>query len=188
MKTTLFLLVQFALSAMLMWSCFCRLVKTDADTHREIRWAIAFEGLAAGLVLGAPFLPLLMHEAKWRAWTTPGWVWLTLLLAVTLVQIVTARYWQSGKAPEAFQVPKLPVPAGSAFAALLLVVGMVAMTQDAFAQEPQQPIPFAVMKPGDGAMCAAPEGCVAMPRAVFDQILEIQRQDAAKACKTRGTV
>lgn len=109
---SLFLVMQLLLALVLAYTCFCRIVKTDADTVREVRWAILFEGVAAGMVLGAPFMPMLMpREIHWPAWSTPPWIWLTLLLAVTLVQITTARFWENGKAPAQFQAARwLEVP------------------------------------------------------------------------------
>lgn len=91
------LLPQSAFAMALGWSCFCRLVRTDDRTIREIRLAIWFEGVAAGLVLLAPVMPLLdpVHFT-WTAWSTPSWVWLVLLVAATLVQVATAHHWRDG--------------------------------------------------------------------------------------------
>lgn len=96
-------IVQMVLALSLAVSCFCRLVRTDAETIREIRLGIWFEGVAAGLVAGAPILPWLMPDvAKWEPGMTPRWIWLTLLVAATSVQIVTARHWKHA-VPGAFQ-------------------------------------------------------------------------------------
>lgn len=98
------LLVQLAFGLALAYSCFCRLVKTDAETIREIRWAICFEGAAGLLVFGAPFMPMLVPELSgaWRPLTTPLWVWLSVLVACTLVQVATARFLHTGP-PADFQ-------------------------------------------------------------------------------------
>lgn len=97
MLSILFLMLQAAFAAALAWSCFCRLVKTDSRTVREILLAIWFEGLAAGFVMLAPVMPLLWPaHCHWPAWSTPTWIWLLLLLAAGLVQIATARYWRDG--------------------------------------------------------------------------------------------
>lgn len=94
---TYLLILQTGYAAALAWTCFCRLVRTDDQTIREIRLAIWFEGVAALLVLLAPVLPILDPQtAKWQAWTTPIWVWLALLSSATLVQIATAKYWMDG--------------------------------------------------------------------------------------------
>lgn len=94
--------IQMVLAACLACSCFCRLVRTDCETIREIRMAIWFEAMAAGLVMGAPVIPWLVPEITWHPGTTPRWVWLVLLVSATAVQIVTARYWKSG-VPSVFQ-------------------------------------------------------------------------------------
>lgn len=88
------IVLQMVLAAGLFYSCFCRMVRTDDDTIREIRLAIWFEAVAAGLVFGAPFLPLLVNQLDWPAGSTPEWVWVILLLATTLMQFVTSRYWR----------------------------------------------------------------------------------------------
>lgn len=167
MKIQLLLIVQLVLAAMLMWTCFCRSVKTDRDTHREVRWAILFEGIAAGLVFGAPLMPVLMPPVNgnwspdWPAWTTPVGVWLVLLGAVTLVQIVTAKYWAQGQAPIQFQRSPRERTGGVVFAALLLVVGLASLPL-AHAQGARQAeaVPIGEVPYGMAARCGAPEGCV----------------------------
>ena len=94
--TTSLVILQMLLAAALAHSCFCRLVRTDSETIREVRLAIWFEAMAAGLVLGAPVMPLMLPDADWDAGTTPTWIWMVLLLAAALVQIVTSRYWRGG--------------------------------------------------------------------------------------------
>ncbi|MDO9235961.1 MAG: hypothetical protein Q7U28_08015 [Aquabacterium sp.] len=101
--STFLLLLQAFFALALGWSCFCRMVRTDEHTVREIRLAIWFEGVASGLVLLAPWMPILWPDSfSWRALTTPTWVWLCLLLAAALVQIATARHWRHG-VPADFQ-------------------------------------------------------------------------------------
>lgn len=105
---TLLVAAQMAFAAGLAWSCFCRLVRTDARTEREIRWAIWLQGVAAGLVLGAPILPLLVPELlghghfKWQPWSTPVWVYVVLLISAALMQWTTAKFWRDGP-PASFQ-------------------------------------------------------------------------------------
>ena len=97
------LLVQVMLAIALASTCACRLVKMDSKTIREIRWAFWFETIAALLVLGAPAMPVLWHQyCRWAPGTTPLAIWLLLLLAAVLVQVVTARYWHAG-VPRQFQ-------------------------------------------------------------------------------------
>jgi len=99
---TVLVLLQMVMALGLAYSCFCRLVRTDAETVREVRLAIWFEALAAGLVAGAPIVPLLVPEITWSPGTTPRWIWLVLLVAATFVQLVTSRYWRGG-IPRDFQ-------------------------------------------------------------------------------------
>ncbi|MCY1167119.1 hypothetical protein D9M73_70760 [compost metagenome] len=99
---TVMVLLQMVVALCLAYSCFCRLVRTDAETIREVRLAIWFQAMAAGLVAGAPILPLLVPEITWRAGTTPRWIWLVLLVAATFVQVVASRYWRNGM-PRDFQ-------------------------------------------------------------------------------------
>lgn len=99
---TAMVILQMAVASCLAYSCFCRLVRTDADTIREVRLAIWFQAMAAGLVAGAPILPLLVPEITWRPGTTPRWIWLVLLVAGTLVQVVASRYWRK-QVPRDFQ-------------------------------------------------------------------------------------
>lgn len=101
--TELFIVLQVALAGLLAWTCFCRLVKTSARTLREIRWSIWFLGIASGLVLGAPVLPLLDDAFTWPALTTPLGLWLLLLLAMVLVQVATSRHWRA-RVPRDFEL------------------------------------------------------------------------------------
>ncbi len=93
------MVVQVALASLLAWTCFCRLALTSARTLREIRWSIWFLGTVAGLVLGAPLLPLLDAAFTWPPGTTPAAIWLLLLLAIVMVQVSTSRHWRHGTPP-----------------------------------------------------------------------------------------
>lgn len=98
------LILQLVLGAVLMWCSFCRLVKTDNDTHREVRWAFIFELVASGLVFGAPVMPMLMpDEVSWASGETPYWVWIALLASFAFIQLTTAVHWATGKVPQLFQ-------------------------------------------------------------------------------------
>jgi hypothetical protein len=99
--TYLIFIFQASCAAALAYSCFCRIVRTDAETHREIRLAIWFQGVAAGFVGGAPILPILNPLIYWKPWTTPWFAWAVLLLSATLMQLVTAKYWRDG-VPKSF--------------------------------------------------------------------------------------
>lgn len=102
------LTAQFAFAAMLVWACFCRMVKTNDRTEREVRWSIWMLCVAGMLVFAAPLLPLLVPElagrgaGRWRAWSTPHWVWLVLLIGATAVHLAASKYWRYG-VPEDFQ-------------------------------------------------------------------------------------
>lgn len=186
MRFQVLLIVQLVLAAMLVWTCFCRAVKTCADTHREVRWAILLEGLAGGLVFGAPLMPVVMQPSErywsptWAEWSTPWEVWLVLLFAVTLVQVVTAKYWAAGQAPVQFQRSPAERSGGVVFAGMLLMVGLVSLAPAARAQDQREAItvPIATIEQGQVVRCAAPEGCVIFTRMAL--ALELARfADAA---------
>lgn len=99
---TVLVLGQMVFAAALFYACFCRLVRVDIETHREIRLAFWFLGVAALLVMGAPVLPMLVPEIPWKPWTTPTWIWLELLVAAAVTQLSTSKYWNDG-VPKAFQ-------------------------------------------------------------------------------------
>lgn len=70
----------------LAYTCFCRLVKTNAHTFRVIRWAFASTASAALAVVYALA-------------TSPGHVLpaiAVLLLCFAWVQVSTARHWRDG--------------------------------------------------------------------------------------------
>lgn len=163
------LLVQLAVAAVLLWTCLCRITRTDENTFREIRWAFVFEGFAAGLLLGAPFLPLLdPHRYRWEAGTTPWPVWLVLLVAAAAVQVSTAKHWREHGCPVEFQ--RGGRPTGLALAAVLLVIGsLTAAPRMALAQASGEPPAVAamVMQPGQAVRCAAAEGCVIFTHAAL---------------------
>lgn len=104
---TILIALQMFFGAALAWSCFCRLVRVDIETVREIRLSIWFLGVVSGLVLGAPVLPLMVEEIAWSPWHTPNWVWLMLLFGTTFKQMSTSRYWWDG-VPDTFKIyPKI---------------------------------------------------------------------------------
>jgi len=85
------LILHELLCAVLLWTCFCRATRTNAQTRRPILLAFYLMSISA---LWATFAPLI-------GWT-PDSVSLLLLAAITLVQTVTARFWQQSP-PAAFQ-------------------------------------------------------------------------------------
>ena len=80
------LLLHECLCAALLYSCFCRAVKTDASTQIEV--LVSFYCLSVTAIF-ATFAPLLMG---WE----PDAVSLCLLASITLIQSVTARHWRGG--------------------------------------------------------------------------------------------
>jgi hypothetical protein len=94
MSAVLLLVVHELLCAVLLYSCFCRATRTNSDTALPILvsfWLLSVSALFATL---APIM------IDWQ----PDAVSLLLLASVTLVQTVTARYWQQSP-PFAFQRP-----------------------------------------------------------------------------------
>jgi hypothetical protein len=198
------LVVQLVLAVALMWSCFCRLVKTDEDTYPEVRWAILFEFAAAGIVLGAPFMPLLMPaDAPWPAWSTPRWAWVVLLASITVMQIVTSAYWDHNAPPERFQMAKpLHVkPAGFrstaggpglaliALAAGALLAGPMLLARPAQAQAKSDAgddvRQVHVLQNGEAALCSFKDGCVAMTAGAFKALMVMANE--ARDCRARSS-
>ena len=93
------LITHEALCMALLYSCFCRAVKTNQDTKLPI--LLTFYVLSCTAVF-VTFAPLVL------AWQ-PDAVSLSLLAAITLVQTVTAQHWRYGP-PEHFQQPELDTP------------------------------------------------------------------------------
>lgn len=92
MTATLLMVVHELLCAVLLYSCFCRATRTNAQTALPILvsfWLLSVSALFATLA------PLLID---WQ----PDAVSLLLLASISLVQTVTARYWQQSP-PLAFQ-------------------------------------------------------------------------------------
>ena len=81
------------LCGVLLWSCFCRATRTNAQTSLPILLSFWLLSVSA---LFATFAPLLI---SWE----PDPVSLLLLASIALVQTVTARYWQQSP-PTAFQL------------------------------------------------------------------------------------
>lgn len=81
-----------ALCAVLLYSCFYRATRTNPETLLAIRLSFYLLSVSA---LVATFAPLIMG---WE----PDAVSLLLLASITLVQTVTARFWQQSP-PRAFQ-------------------------------------------------------------------------------------
>lgn len=100
---TLKLMLHSALCIVLMWGCFCRLARTDANTRESVRMAFWALFIAALVAFNAPW--------AWKLWDVKRyiiqWTDLALLAAMTLVQVVTAHHWHAG-APLAFRLTPQP--------------------------------------------------------------------------------
>lgn len=79
--------IHVVLSLALLYSQFCRSVKTDCNTHAGI--LAAFYLLTAAAVLSL-FAPLVLPG--WR----PSLDTVALLVAITVVQAATSKFWRSG--------------------------------------------------------------------------------------------
>ena len=80
-------LIYVVLSLVLLYSQFCRSVKTDCNTHAGI--LAAFYLLTAAAVLSL-FAPLVLPD--WR----PSPDTIAILFAITVVQAATSKFWRSG--------------------------------------------------------------------------------------------
>jgi hypothetical protein len=182
MKAQIFLVVQLAVAAVLLWCSFCRLTKTDADTVREVRWAFLYEMIAGGMLLGAPFMPMLMPDhAHWPAWSTPTWVWLAVAFAFALVQVIAAPHWAHGVAPPSFQRHGMmrrntDYRSASLAVIVLVVASLVAWPQMAVAQAaPPAPTPLGAIAPyayGQGLVCGNKSGCVSFTVEALRAVLQ----------------
>jgi hypothetical protein len=99
---TLLMILQMVFAGGLAWSCFCRLVWTDHETVREIRWAIWLQCVTSALACWAPILPALVPELhgagefRWLPGYTPIWIYTAVVVSTTVMQLVTAQYWRHG--------------------------------------------------------------------------------------------
>lgn len=84
--------IHVVLSLALLYSQFCRSVKTDNNTHAGI---LAAFYLLTGAAILSLFAPLVLPN--WR----PSIETIVLLFAICVVQAVTSRFWRCG-APGSF--------------------------------------------------------------------------------------
>ena len=85
------LILHELLCILLLWTCFCRATRTNRSTRKPVLVSCYLLSISG---LWAMFAPLI-------GWM-PDSVSLLLLAAITLVQTVTARFWQQSP-PAAFQ-------------------------------------------------------------------------------------
>lgn len=88
------LVVHTALCVALWYSVFCRAVRSDRTVRLDVRLSMFLLGAVALLLVLAPF--------RW-GWQPDGFTVL-LLLAIVVVQGVTAAHWRHG-VPDAFVKP-----------------------------------------------------------------------------------
>jgi len=89
-----YIFINTILTGLLIWTCFCRLVRTSGETYISIRaafWVLTIASLACML---APF----------RCGLIPQCPQLTIEAAMVVVQGLTARFWRDG-VPCHFQRP-----------------------------------------------------------------------------------
>ena len=80
-------LIHVVLSLALLYSQFCRSVKTDCNTRPGI---LAAFYLLTGAAILSLFAPLVLPG--WR----PSLETIALLFSITVVQAVTSKFWRSG--------------------------------------------------------------------------------------------
>jgi len=90
--------LNFVLSGALWWTCFCRVVRTDTQTHLAVRGAFC---LLAGVAAACAIAPFGVLEPLLPA-AEPGLMQLVLLGAMVTVQTLTAKFWKDG-VPAHFQ-------------------------------------------------------------------------------------
>ena len=90
--------LNFVLAGALWWTCFCRVVRTDTQTHMAVRVAFCLLAAVAAACAIAPFgvfAPALPADE-------PSVMQLVLLAAMVIVQTLTAKFWKDG-VPAHFQ-------------------------------------------------------------------------------------
>ncbi len=94
----IYVYINFVLSGALWWTCFCRVVRTDTQTHLAVRAAFCLLAAVAGACAIAPFgvLEPLLPAAE------PGVMQLVLLAGMVIVQGLTVSFWKDG-VPAHFQ-------------------------------------------------------------------------------------
>ena len=95
------LFIHSLLCIVLMWGCFCRLARSDADTRESVRMAFWLLFIVTFVAFNAPW--------AWRLWEVKRyiiqWTDLAVLAAFALVQVVKVHQWGAG-APLAFRTDK----------------------------------------------------------------------------------
>ena len=103
------LTIHSLLCIVLMWSCFCRLARSDADTRESVRMAFWLLFIVAFVAFNAPWAWLPGEVKRYII----QWTDLAVLAAFALVQVVTTNHWEAG-VPLAFRTDKRADPEPSA--------------------------------------------------------------------------
>lgn len=94
------LMLHTALCLVLMWTCFCRQVRSNSHTLESVRVAFWLLFVSAMVLLVAPIGHKLWPDT-WPRYTIQ-WPMLALLASAALVQVITAKHWHRGP-PAVFQ-------------------------------------------------------------------------------------
>lgn len=89
------LILHEALCAAIFYSVFCRSVKSCGKVRADVRLAFLLLGTVASVGMAAPLVWGLI----------PDLFGLSILAAITVVQLVTARHWSAG-VPDKFYRPE----------------------------------------------------------------------------------
>lgn len=87
-KSDTLLIVWGVLCMCLLWSVFCRMVRSDSTTKLDVRLALLLVGMAAMAGLAAPAY----------GWA-PDWVVIGIVAAIVIMQGVMAHHWRDGVPP-----------------------------------------------------------------------------------------
>lgn len=74
------------LSLALLYTCFCRAVKTNKNVRKDVLAAFWFLGCVASISMFAPL------SFSW----SPDFLSIALLSGIVIVQVVTSAHWKDG--------------------------------------------------------------------------------------------
>ena len=99
------LTIHSLLCIVLMWGCFCRLARSDANTRESVRVAFWLLFIVTFVAFNAPWAWRLLEVKRYII----QWTDLAVLAAFALVQVVKVHQWHAG-APLAFRTDKRTTP------------------------------------------------------------------------------
>lgn len=95
---TLLTAVHTALCFTILYSSWCRIVRTTkTHTRRVIRWSFALSSAGSSLLMVSPFTSYI----SWWGEYQPHWTTVICLAGFAAVQIATAYHWRNG-VPQSF--------------------------------------------------------------------------------------